>query len=304
MNNKTQTAIDVYSLVTNQIIGLLEAGTIPWRQTWKDGILPMNLISKRPYRGINLMLLSSLGYEHNLFLTWKQLKTVSASVKRGEKGHMVVFSKMHEKTKEDGSVERRSLLRYYRVFNVLQCTDIPKAFFADLPTFADHDFEPVERCASILSDMKDAPKLQHKKNEAYYNPALDIINMPKQSSFESSEEYYGTLFHELIHATGHAKRLNRKEIADNPKFGSEQYSIEELVAEVGACYLKCFTGLPIDDLTNNAAYIDHWLGVLKADKRFIIKAASRSQQAVEYILKTGSDTKEPEEAAVSEDVLG
>lgn len=304
MNDKTQTAIDVYSLVTTRIISLLEAGTIPWRQTWTEGIPPMNIISKRPYRGINMMLLGSLEYKQPLFLTWKQLKTVSASVKRGEVGHMVVFSKLIEKKRENGSVEKRPILRYYKVFNVEQCNDIPKAFFADIPSCIDHAFEPLERCAAILAEMKDPPKLQHKKNEAYYVPATDVINLPKQSSFESSEEYYGTLFHELIHATGHAKRLNRKEVAENSLFGSEPYSIEELVAEMGACYLKCFTGLPIDDLANNASYINHWLGVLKADTRFVIRAASRSQQAVEYILKTGTDTTEMEEVEQSEGVVG
>ena len=304
MNDKTQPPIDVYALVTNQIIELLNAGTIPWRKTWKDGIFPMNIISKRPYRGINLMLLSSLEYVQPLFLTWKQLKTVSASVKRGEKGHMVVFSKMLEKTNEQGKVEKRPILRYYRVFNVEQCTDIPAAFLTDVPSLINNDFQPLERCAAILKEMKDAPKLQHKKNEAYYSPSLDIINLPKQSSFESSEEYYGTLFHELIHATGHEKRLNRKEIAENPAFGSQPYSVEELVAEIGCCYLKSFTGLSIEALDNNASYINHWLGVLKEDKRFIIKAASRSQQAVEYILKTGIDTKEVEEQALLESVEG
>lgn len=299
--NNTQTTIDVYSLVTNRIIELLEHGTVPWRKPWTESGLPQNLISKRHYRGINLMLLNSLEYPSNHFLTWKQLKILSASVKKGEKGHMVIFTKMMENKKEDGTVEKRSILRYYKVFNVAQCVDIPEAFL--LKEDESKPFEPLIECASIVANMEHAPKVQHKKNEAYYVPAQDIINMPKQASFESSERYYSTLFHELIHATGHKTRLNRKEVAENPTFGTEPYSLEELVAETGACYLKSYTGLPIETLDNNAAYIQSWLEVFKGDKRFVFKAASRAQQAVEYILKTGVDTTDKENE-LSESVEG
>lgn len=108
--------------------------------------------------------------------------------------------------------------------------------------------------------------------------------MPKMKSFSSSSDYYGVLFHELIHSTGHQSRLNRKEVAENPKFGSEPYSLEELVAEIGTCYLKSYAGLPIEDMSNNASYIKSWLDVFKGDKRILIKSASRGQRAVEYVL--------------------
>jgi antirestriction protein ArdC len=134
--------------------------------------------------------------------------------------------------------------------------------------------------------MKDAPKIVHKHQEAYYSPKDDYINMPKIKSFVSSESYYGTLFHELIHSTGHESRLNRKEVAQNPAFGSEMYSLEELVAEIGGCYLKSYTGIPIEELQNSAAYIKGWLDVFKGDRRFIMKASSRSQLAVEYVLNS------------------
>ncbi len=303
MNNNTETTTDVYALVNAKIMTLLEAGTIPWRKPWTEKGLPQNLISKRPYRGINLMLLNSLDYTTNQFLTWKQIKTISGSVKSGEKAHMVVFTKIMEQEKPDGTKEKKSILRYYWVFNVQQCKDIPKAFFAPDEASFEQKFEPLATCAAIIENMKDAPKIQHKKQEAYYSPALDLINLPKPASFKSSEEYYCTLFHELVHATGHTKRLNRKEVSENPKFGSEPYSNEELVAEMGACYLNAFTGIPNATLSNSAAYIQHWLGVLQHDKRFVIRAASRSQQAVEYILHKGSDTTDELEE-LSEGVLG
>ncbi len=288
---------DVYSLITDRIIELLDAGTIPWRKPWTEKGIPMNAISKRPYRGINLLLLNSFEYPTNLFLTFKQLKTIGGSVKKGEKGIFVIFTKLADKQVEkDGEtvIEKKSMLRYYKVFNVEQCTDIPEAFLQR----ENHLIEAIPECQAIIAGMKDAPKIVHKHQEAYYLPKEDYINMPKMKTFTSTESYYGTLFHELIHSTGHQSRLNRKEVAENPEFGSEMYSLEELVAEIGGCYLKSYTGIPIEELPNSAAYIKGWLDVFKGDRRFMMKASSRAQYAVEYILGT-KEVKEDDIAEVS-----
>jgi antirestriction protein ArdC len=293
-NNQTEvTPVDVYSLVTNRIIELLEAGTVPWQKPWTEKGIPMNVISKRPYRGINTMLLNSYDFTHNLFLTWKQIKTIGASVLKGEKGIFVVFTKLIEKDVEkNGKIEKekKSILRYYKVFNIEQCKDIPVEF---LPK-ENKELEPLLECVSILEGMKDAPKIVHKKAEAFYVPSEDYINMPKMKTFKSSEDYYSVLFHELIHSTGHESRLARKEVCESTSFGSELYSLEELVAEIGSCYLKSYSGLPIADMSNNAAYIKGWLDVFKGDKRILIKAASQSQRAVEYILNAGKEVVVPE----------
>ncbi|NNV53879.1 ArdC family protein [Limnovirga soli] len=286
----TSVTIDVYSLVTNKIIDLLETGTIPWQKPWTEAGLPQNLISKRPYRGINLMLLNAMGFSKNLFLTWKQIKTIGASVKKGEKGTFVVFQKMIEEKKDlaDGQTgKRKFFLRYYKVFNVAQCIDIPTAF---LPVVSTNDNQPLLTCELIVENMPNCPRIEHNTQEAYYVPSLDYINMPKITSFITSEAYYGTLFHELVHSTGHAERLNRKEVCENADFGTEPYSLEELVAEMGACYLKSHAGIINADLSNNAAYIKGWLDVFKGDKRFVIKAAGRAQRGVEYILQKESKT--------------
>lgn len=284
-NNQSETKpVDVYSLVTDRIIELLEAGTVPWRKPWTDAGIPMNAISKRPYRGINTMLLNSFDFSHNRFLTWKQIKTVGGSVLKGEKGILVIFTKLVEKdVMRNGKLEkeRNSFLRYYRVFNIEQCKDLPVEF---LPKENDEAI-PLLECSAIVTGMKDAPKIVHKQAEAFYVPSEDYINMPKMKTFKSSEDYYGTLFHELIHSTGHQSRLSRKEVYENPKFGSEPYSLEELVAEIGSCYLKSSCGLSIVDMSNNAAYIANWLEVFKGDNGMVVRAASKGQQAVEYILK-------------------
>ena len=283
-NQTEKKPVDVYSLVTNRIIELLEAGTVPWRKPWTEKGIPRNAISKRAYRGINTILLNSCDFPTNLFLTFKQIKTIGGSVLKGEKGIFVVFTKMVEKDVElNGSnqKEKKSMLRYYKVFNVSQCKDIPLEF---MPKESGVDVEPILECTAIIEGMKDAPKIVHKKAEAFYVPSEDYINMPKMKSFKAKEDYYAVLFHELIHATGHQSRLSRKEICENPSFGSVMYSLEELVAEMGSCYLKSYSGLPIADMSNNAAYIKGWLDVFKGDKRILIKAASQGQKAVEYIL--------------------
>ena len=283
MYAQTETSIDVYSLITNRIIELLKAGTIPWRKPWTVAGLPQNLISKRPYRGINVMLLNSMGFEQNLFLTWKQIQTMHASVKRGEKGTVVIFQKMVDGKKDGEPTGKKiSMLRYYKVFNIAQCTDIPNSY---LPKINETRNEPIWECERILEHMEDCPVIQHGGDEAYYAPAEDYINMPSINLFENIDAYYGTLFHEIIHSTGHQKRLSRKEVYENPAFGTEPYSLEELVAEMGACYLKSHAGLSIEKLKNSAAYIQSWLKVLEGDSRLVIYAASRAQRAVEYILK-------------------
>ena len=284
MHEQQEFTKDVYALVTDRIIELLKVGTIPWQKPWTDAGLPRNIISKRPYRGINIMLLNALGYEQNLFLTWKQIKTISASVKKGEKGQFVVFFKRIELVKEingEQKTENKYVLRYYKVFNVSQCTNIPEAFFPpQLLTAPD----PIWQCEQVVEGMPKCPGIVHKKQQAYYDPLADVINMPKLKSFASSESYYGTLFHELVHSTGHKTRVGRKEVFDNPAYGTKPYSLEELVAEMGACYLKSHVGIPIESFANNAAYINGWLDVFAHDMRFLIRAAARAQEGVEYIL--------------------
>jgi antirestriction protein ArdC len=283
---------DVYAIATNKIIEHLEQGAIPWRKPWTDAGLPQNLISKKPYRGINLWLLNACGYSRNFFLTFKQVKELGGSVKKDEKAHIVLFWKWVKQNKtndtdppqtNDERTEKpkmKPLLRYYLVFNIDQCIGIPDT---SIPTITRPN-QPIADCERILAEMHNAPVVEHKEQQAYYLPTMDIINMPALDTFVNSEKYYVTLFHELIHSTGHSSRLNRKEVMSKDKFGSEQYSIEELTAEIGASYLSSLTGIVLDDFADNAAYIRGWLDVLRNDKRFIIYASAQAQRAAEFIL--------------------
>ena len=137
--------------------------------------------------------------------------------------------------------------------------------------------------------MKDRPEIRHKENQAYYNPTHDYINMPPIEHFKSSELYFSILFHEIIHSTGHSKRLNRFEGNEISTFNSTNYSKEELTAEIGAAFLNAYTGILNDaTLEDSTAYIQGWLCKLRNDKKFIVEASAKAQKAVDYILNEGT----------------
>jgi antirestriction protein ArdC len=278
-NNKT---IDVYTIVTNRIIEHLEKGVIPWQKPWTDADLPKNLVTGKHYRGINVWLLNSLNYSQNSFLTFKQVKDLGGSLKKGEKAQEVIFWKWLEKENaETKEIEKVPILRYYKVFNIDQCTDIPKE---KLPPVVERKNDPLDTCEKIINEMPKRPDIRFKEHKAYYNKLDDYVNLPKMETFVNSESYYETLFHELVHSTGHNERLNRKELLESRGMRSDKYAMEELTAEMGASYLKSYAGIPVEQLENNAAYIQGWLERLKNDKRFIVHASAQAQKATDYIL--------------------
>lgn len=295
MSNTQKTSpSDVYTIVTKRIIEHLEKGVVPWRQPWAEAGLPKNLITGKNYRGINVWLLSSLSYPQNYFLTFKQVKDLGGSVKKGEKSQEVIFWKWLEKEnqeKNEGTekVKKIPMLKYYRVFNIDQCEGIPKE---KVPPVIERKNDPIEACERIINDMPKRPEIKNKEQSAYYNKSSDFVNMPKMETFASSEDYYGTLFHELVHSTGHNERLNRKEIMQNKGFRTENYAVEELTAEMGASYLKSYSGIPMEQLENNAAYIKGWLERLRNDKKIIVYASSQAQKATDFILNIKKEEKE------------
>ena len=284
---------DVYQIVTERIIERLEQGVVPWRQPWHDAGLPRNLITKRPYRGINVMLLASLGYSRNFFLTSKQLNELGGSIKAGEKPVLVVYWNWQESktdsnadaSGEEGGVQKKvPFLRYYTVFNVAQCEGIPEGL---IPQADERSAEPIPACEAIVSGMPRRPKILHKELRAFYDPVADAVNLPRRPYFRSDESYYATLFHELVQATGHPSRLNRKGLNEMAEFGSEPYSFEELVAEIGACYLESHAGIAKAEFEQNVSYIKGWLKKFKDDKRFVVQASALAQKATDFILDAG-----------------
>jgi len=280
---------DAYNVVTDRIIEALEAGTVPWHRPWKSlqGFGPTSLQTGKPYRGINVWLLSltshACGYTSPYWVTFKQAKERGGSVRKGEKGTQIVLWKPLRKTEKNEAgdeVEKRyMMLRYFTVFNVEQCDDVTTPEIPELP--ADHD--PIASCEEIVTGWTGRPEIKHGGNSAHYSPALDYVQMPHSGQFDAPESYYGTLFHELAHSTGHASRLARKSLIQPAPFGSPDYSREELVAELAASYLCGEAGIPVN-VEQSAAYIKSWLKVLKDDRKMLVSAAAQAQKASDLVL--------------------
>jgi antirestriction protein ArdC len=264
-----------YEIVTESIIKQLESGVAPWRTE-----MPANLVSKKEYRGINVFLLAVQGYGSRYWLTYRQAQALGGTVRKGEQGSKVVFWKIGEYSKENeqGDTEKHTsiLLRYYTVFNLEQCEGIK----SPEPVVAIH---PIEQCEGIVKSMPNPPGFEQ-DSRACYRPSTDTVGMPARSAFHSAEEYYSTLFHELTHSTGHPSRAGREGIMNHNPFGSEDYSKEELVAEMGAAMLCGVAGIESRTLGNSAAYLQTWIERLRSDSRLIVSAASQAQKAADYIL--------------------
>jgi antirestriction protein ArdC len=272
----------VHDIITEKIIKELEKGSIPWKRPWKtSGLLPTNLVSKKAYRGINTLLLSLSGFESPYWLTFKQSKALGGSVRKGEKGSMVVFYTDYSKENSAGEVETFPVLRYYNVFNVSQCDGIE----AKVPVEEEEalEFTPIERCEAIVESMPLRPAINHGKDKAYYSPREDSVGLPSKERFTSIKEYYSTLFHELAHSTGHKGRLDR-DLDKMAAFGSADYSKEELIAEMGAAFLCGEAEIHQATIENSAAYIKGWLSKLKKDKTFLVNACAQGQRAADHIL--------------------
>ena len=279
-----ETKVNVYELITQRIISQLEAGTVPWHKPWRSA---MNLISKRPYRGINRLLIGSIDtYESPFWLTYKQAQELGGNVRKGEHGNLVVFWKPCEaKPKDEAESDEKGktyfLLRYYYVFNLDQCEGIPEHKIPAAPDGADVDESAEQIAAKYLKSH--GPSLKHGGSRACYSPERDSVQMPPKASFESTAGYYATLFHELTHSTGHRSRLARKEI-ELCLFGTKSYAAEELVAELGSAMICGVTGIePKQVQDNQAAYIASWLTALRNDKQLLVTAASRAQKAADMI---------------------
>lgn len=281
------------------IVERLEAGVVPWQMPWKNGgCLPRNLVTKKPYRGFNFWYLLSFGFDKPYFLTFNQAKELGGTVKKGSKSILVVFWKLFDVQQKDGSTDKVPMLRYYRVFHIDQVEGIPEKKIPDL-TAHDHDFNAIDQCENVVARWNDCPVIETGKNRACYIPEVDRVQMPDARNFYKDEQYYSTLFHELVHSTGHRKRLDRHSKFPDHKFGSRDYSQEELVAEMGAAYLCGICGIENSTIDNSAAYIQSWLSKLKSDNKFIVQAASYAQKAVDYITENQLQPADQEEAVVS-----
>lgn len=287
----------VYEIVTDRIIQMLDKGTVPWQKPWASRA-PANYVSGKPYRGINVWLLSCCRYTDHRFITMKQVNEKGGRVKKGEKAHLVVFWSPIKKTEmtPEGAVERKFfLLRYYYVFNVEQTEGwTPKP----LPS---NDTEKVQSGEAFMAKLPEQPKIVTGGDEAFYRPATDEITMPPINAFRDSAAYYSTLFHEVTHWTGAQSRLKRLEKSAN----IEAYSKEELVAEMGAAYCCGICGIEnAASQKNTAAYIQNWASRIKGDAKLVVQAAAQAQRAVDWMqgvtFNSPADEPKTEELAQAE----
>lgn len=269
----------IYEMINQRITALLEKGEIPWRKPWVSGD-PANFITKKLYRGINPFVLISSGFSCPYWVSFNQAKGKGGRIKKGEKGFPVVFWKWIEveDPEAESGKKRVPFLRYYTVFNLEQTEGI------DIPELDARDFQPIMKAEKLIHTMPNSPIIEHNEPRAFYRPIDDLVNMPKANLFQSDEEYYSTLFHELTHSTGHQSRLNRDEISKISLFGSHDYSKEELVAEMGSAFLCGHCGIEPAVIQNQAAYIQSWLKKLQSNRKWLVYAAAQAQKAADFVL--------------------
>lgn len=277
----------IYQSVTDRIIEALERGVVPWRKPWHSGsTLPANALFNRPYRGVNILLLSLAPFTDHRWLTFHQASQLGGKVCKGEKSTTIVFWKQWETKETDpetGEVKtkRLPLLKTFSVFNVEQCSDLKVAPLPKVEILPES--ARIDRAESILRSMPNPPTIGFGGNSAWYRPSDDHVQLPVLSKFESADAFYATLAHELTHSTGHEKRLNRAGVTEAIQFGSESYSHEELVAELGSAFIAAAASLDHRLIDNAASYINGWLTVLKAEPKLVVIAAAQAQRAVDHI---------------------
>jgi antirestriction protein ArdC len=306
---------DIYESITARFIEQLQKGTVPWQRPW-SGV--QNLVSRKTYRGINSLILGGSEFQSPYWVSFKQAKDLGGTIRKGEKATPVIYYKLLEKLDDQGNLvlgsnghpTRIPFIRWSNVFNLDQTEGIQPPSQA-LPQ---NEIQPIEQAASIVREAKLCP-IRETGFVAAYSPQEDVIRMPAQKTFRSPEAYYQTLFHEMTHATGHATRLDREGITQQVKFGSERYSKEELIAELGASFLANEAGiLNKVEFENSVAYLASWIERLKNDPKMIFTASSQAQRSTDLILglemkeSLSAETRAPalpkEEAVLARQTIG
>ena len=295
----SQKRVDFYHVITRKIIKHLEQGKIPWRRTLKHPYIGLakNFYSGHQYRGINWLLLNLMTtHEIPFYLTWNQIQRLGGNVIRGKKadevfyfnsyyrnqaGDLISVVQAQQMEARHEEVQRISYLKKHCVFNIT-CT---RGLMWEEPE-EKHQKDVISHCDLILDAIKERPIIKHQKEfDAYYDPVLDHIVLPQFKVFNDPETYYLLLFHNLIHWTGHIKRLGRFAIMDRTLGNHLIYTEEGLIAELGACMLTAIVGIEqLTQLEEESDHVSAWVQAMEEDKRFIFRAASRAQQAVDYIL--------------------
>lgn len=274
--------------VFNKIAELLEKGTVPWVKPWNcDGVLPQNGVSGHKYRGLNFFITSFLHPEDPRFYTVKQFVMLGGRVPEDDFKNFtpVSFWKLTkietDKTDENGEPVffMKWTCKNWRVYNYSQIKWL-KGEPPALEIFKrEHNANEEIESFIVASELK--INREEAQVRAFYRPSEHAIHLPIAERFIDDKGFYSTVFHEMIHATGHESLLNR-----NLKnmFGSENYAFEELIAEMGAAMLCARFGIDNTDFNQSAAYIADWLKAIKKTPSALSKAATAANKAVEFLL--------------------
>jgi antirestriction protein ArdC len=274
-----------------KILGIIEGGNIKnWLKEWRALDAPYNAISKENYRGINNLYLSTRNHADPRYMTFKQASDKGYKVKKGSKSYQVEKWTFFTGAKDGAGEITAVTVRYFNVFNAEQIEGIP-----DITAEDPREIKTVERAEKIIHGCPITTG--HGGARAFYTPATDCITMPLREGFFTDAAYYGTLFHEYAHATGHHSRLDRKK---GNRYGSRGYAFEELIAEFAAAFISKEIGLhtgpevsrsDADEyerhLTNHAAYIKSW-SETKLDATQILEAISAANKAASMVTSWGA----------------
>lgn len=283
----------VYQIVTDRVLEEMKKGVIPWQRPWHgimDGAVSYETL--RPYSFLNQLLLGKPGE----WLTWNYIHQHGGSVKKGAKSGLITFWKTYvagrdedetaEEEKDGKAPEKRWVLRYYRAYHIEDVVGI-ESKLAKIAK-ADRQVEPIDAADKVVQGYigRNRPlRLEVEAcNRACYSPSRDVVTVPLLEQFDLPEQFYGTLFHELGHSTGHPSRLNRND-GMKGHFGDSDYAKEELVAELTSAMVCDHLELDCEKaFKNTVAYLQNWMQALENDERLIVFAASRAEAAAKYIL--------------------
>ena len=286
----TMATNETESRIVESIIDSIENNNVlPWHKPW-DSVngMPFNPITGSVYSGINRIILMMRGGDSR-YATYNQISAKGGKVIKGSKGiTLVYYSQGNTKVTTDANgddvtVKGYAFARAFTVFNLVEHTTDLDLDTLGIDSTTSKVIGTDSSCDAVYQNMINKPNLYHGLNGAYYVPMTDSVHMPQRESFTTMQHYYATLFHELTHATGHKSRLDRLDNA--ARFGSDSYSKEELVADLGGYFICAHTGITNESIHNNSvAYLASWLKVLKSEPKILISAASQAQKAVDSIL--------------------
>lgn len=292
MKAQTTPAADPYARITDRILEQLREGVRPWTKPWSAGHLGGRVVrplrvTGEPYNGINVVLLwmeaVACGYASPTWMTFNQAQKLGAHVLKGSRGTPVVYFGSTTKSHQDEGTEADREVRFlksYAVFNVAQIDGLPEAFS---PTPAEAPVLPaperIDHAEAFFAET--GAEVRHGGDRAYYSAGEDRIQLPPLEAFRDAESYYATFGHEACHWTRHPSRLDRD--FGRKRFGDEGYAREELVAELGSCFLAADLGLYLEPREDHAAYLASWIKVLESDKRAIVSAAAHAERAVKFL---------------------